>query len=166
MGSFLYENDEEIKELKKMNLRLAALTSLAGETNALLFKLVDLMQGFVRPRKPSFTLVLIGESNMDLLKFKVVSTADADTEQRELKVTSDGATLVEQTFGKDDAMEFEVAQGSSCRVELTDVDDAGNHSATATKDFVAEDTNVPAAPGEVGLEFLGEREGAAPENPV
>jgi hypothetical protein len=83
---------------------------------------------------------------------------DADVVSRELTVAVNGEQISRVSFPKEttDFGEIKVAQDSNVSVALVDIDDAGNRSQPALREFVATDTIPPAAPGEIGVSLLRE----------
>ena len=85
------------------------------------------------------------------------STA-ADAVSREVSVSVNGAEPVVSTFPPTatDLGEVSAAQDSTVRVEVVDIDDAGNRSEPAVLEFVATDTIPPPVPGGLGVLLLRE----------
>lgn len=82
-----------------------------------------------------------------------------DVVSRELRVTVDGNDFFQSSVAFDEAKIVcpKVPQDAQVKLELTDVDDAGNRSVTpSVYAFVAIDTVPPATPGELGVNILGE----------
>lgn len=83
---------------------------------------------------------------------------DADVVNRELAVVVNGQEVSRSLYPKDttDFGEVRAAQDATVILTLVDIDDAGNRSQPAIREFVALDTIPPAAPGELGVALLRE----------
>lgn len=83
----------------------------------------------------------------------------SDVVSRHLKTfvngSEKGAVKLPRETVKIGGLAFHV--GDNVRLELRDVDEAGNHSDPAIVDFVVHDTIAPAAPMGFGIKVVGER---------
>jgi len=106
---------------------------------------------------------LIGERrilNMDILSYEVtlpVVPAGSDVVAQRLDVTIDGVTASQSPELGVLVVPVEAPQDSAVALSLVYLDDAGNQSQASVRDFVATDTIVPAAPGEMTVTLVGER---------
>ena len=91
--------------------------------------------------------------------------SSSDVVERHLKVYvngfSEGMIKLERTAVKAGGLRFNA--GDSVRLELRDVDEAGNHSEMAVCEFEAADTIAPAAPVGFGVTLVGEFETEGPD---
>lgn len=92
----------------------------------------------------------------DQIRLQVNSSADPDTETREVTVTVEGAEPVVLTYPISAPESFLVTQGAAFSLSVVDIDDSGNRSEATTGSFVAQDTFAPAAPGSLTVEAIGE----------
>ena len=111
-----------------------------------------------KPLKRPGPIILeqVGEA-MDQIRLRVKSSADEDTETREVKYSINDGEAVTLTYPIGTPETFLVPQGAKLHVEVVDIDDGGNRSAMTeyNTDSVA-DTFAPAAPGEVEMEAVAE----------
>ena len=93
-----------------------------------------------------------------------------DVVKRQLTVTVDGAAQEPVTIGATDAEfpDIAVPQDAQVKLEIVDIDDAGNASAPLVYEFQAKDTIPPAQPSGLAVAPKGETEGVdqAPTAPT
>ena len=97
---------------------------------------------------------------MDILSYEVtlpVVPAGSDVVAQRLDVTIDGVTASQSPELGVLVVPVEAPQDSAVALSLVYLDDAGNQSQASVRDFVATDTIVPAAPGEMTVTLVGER---------
>jgi len=99
----------------------------------------------------------------DVLTYRVsvAPAVDADVTERLLSVYVGGADSPREvrrfTPETSDLGDIHVDQDTTVRLELVDVDDAGNRSEPAVLEFVAVDTIPPAQPGALGVTLVREQ---------
>jgi len=112
----------------------------------------------VPPRPPKVGIYSKGEGVMGL-KFKATLAAPgaSDVAARKLSITENGTERVVDLAAADLTAEFSVARDAAVSVKLADVDGSGNQSEwSEPAEFTANDTFAPPAPGQVGIEALGQ----------
>lgn len=104
---------------------------------------------------------------MDILTYRVdvAPPVDADVVSRELTVSIDGAATVYTAEPGTAFNVFDAVQGSNVKLELVDIDDAGNRSQPAVVEFVATDTLPPSTPVGFTVEVIAERSAAVVPDP-
>ena len=105
-------------------------------------------------------------TNMSIISFNIVlpPVVDSDVVARELVIQIDGVEpeivdlgITETEVGR------EGPQDAELRLELTNIDDAGNRSMPSILVAVLADTFSPAQPGELSIVATGERNEPEPE---
>ena len=92
--------------------------------------------------------------------FPAIQPENDDVEQLEFSYSVNGAEAVVELLPKETALkELTFPQDARVSLSLVYLDDATptpNRSPASTREFVALDTVPPAAPGELGVEVIGE----------
>lgn len=96
----------------------------------------------------------------DVLVYRVDFTppaANTDIISQELKLIIEGEEVSTQTFEVTKASaEVRVPEGKTARVEVVHIDNAGNRSEPAIREFTAVDTLPPPKPGDMTVELTNE----------
>jgi hypothetical protein len=108
---------------------------------------------------PVFSVSQIRRSAMDILTYRVdvAPPVDADVVSRELVVSIDDFSTSYVVAPGTAFDTFDAKQGANVKLELTDIDDAGNRSIPAVVEFVATDTLPPSTPTGFVVEVTAER---------
>jgi len=133
-------------------------------------QLRELLYDLLLKGKPGpVQIVITGESDMDQIQFKVVlpPVSAPDVTEREVSVKVGDA---EAGVSKLDKGALEITglngnEGAEVKVELVDIDNAGNRSPASTASITLVDTVPPPQPGQIGLMVTGETHPAPAPNP-